>query len=943
VTKPSVLTFYSYRGGVGRSMALLNAACLLARGGRRVLMVDFDLEAPGLTALIRRTDLVAEPLLAQQTRGVVDIMREYLQKPDQPVWAPRDGKTDLTPYSFTIKLKKSENPFAQGGSLALMTAGREEGYDANRAAVFENSGHSTQHWVGFAQRFREALLGAEAFDYILVDSRTGLSDEAYISAKFLCDFLVILCGLNDQNVEGTAKFLTKVTAWEEQKLGPRKVVLVASPVCEYEEDAKKLRFEAIRQRFKEVTGADIGFNLSLPYHPRVSLYEELVALNWPESGLGRAYQSLSVLIRDMADDNLKAWVDRVLNAFHTGQTKDSEQALRNVAAIDLDQARNLARQLSGLLTQLDSEAAREVLPILDVLAEIAPEEAFHPLQAARMAFKVGDSAPSVLAKLETAHKLAQASNNRSVLAAIYEERAKVLATVDAPAARRNYEDAILLRRNLAGKRPLASALYNFAHLLVLDCDYAKARKALEESLAINRELGDRQLMAMTLHSLASLDRLQGDFAKARKGFEESWAIARALGDRRGIAVTLNSIAELDGLQGDYAKARKGSEESLAVARELGNRQGIAVALNHLADLDHLQGDYPKARKGYEESLAISRELGDRQWIAAALQGLAKLDQSQGDYGKARKGYEESLAIKRELGDLRGISVALHNMAKLDRLQGDYAKARKGFEESLPIARESGNDREIAVTLHELADLDRLQGDYEKARKGFEGPLAIARELGDRKGISVMLYSIAELDLLQGDYLKARRGFEESLATDRGLGDRQGIAVTLHSIAELDRLQGDYAKARKGFEESLAIMRELGDRRGIAVTQLHLETARAQSEPHCSLDSLEAVANQARQNPDPYVAARADFLLGSVLRQRGQHKEALSQLDAALARANQYGLRGLAAAIQAERAQCLAAENRVNDAATVAREALSFFEAQQVRDPAEGILRRLAAV
>jgi hypothetical protein len=44
----SIVTFYSYKGGVGRTMALANVATLLAQRGQRVLVVDFDLEAPGL-------------------------------------------------------------------------------------------------------------------------------------------------------------------------------------------------------------------------------------------------------------------------------------------------------------------------------------------------------------------------------------------------------------------------------------------------------------------------------------------------------------------------------------------------------------------------------------------------------------------------------------------------------------------------------------------------------------------------------------------------------------------------------------------------------------------------------------------------------------------------------------------------------------------------------
>src|SRR5215467_8868015 len=44
----SIITFYSYKGGVGRSMALANVAVLLARRRKTVLAVDWDLEAPGL-------------------------------------------------------------------------------------------------------------------------------------------------------------------------------------------------------------------------------------------------------------------------------------------------------------------------------------------------------------------------------------------------------------------------------------------------------------------------------------------------------------------------------------------------------------------------------------------------------------------------------------------------------------------------------------------------------------------------------------------------------------------------------------------------------------------------------------------------------------------------------------------------------------------------------
>src|SRR5258706_3319360 len=43
-----IITFYSYKGGTGRSMTLANVAWILACAGNKVLTIDWDLEAPGL-------------------------------------------------------------------------------------------------------------------------------------------------------------------------------------------------------------------------------------------------------------------------------------------------------------------------------------------------------------------------------------------------------------------------------------------------------------------------------------------------------------------------------------------------------------------------------------------------------------------------------------------------------------------------------------------------------------------------------------------------------------------------------------------------------------------------------------------------------------------------------------------------------------------------------
>jgi hypothetical protein len=73
-----IYTFYSFKGGVGRSMALANVGEWLHEKGLRVLLVDWDLEAPGLESYFHLGDDAREALLnAQAHPGLMDMLFEY--------------------------------------------------------------------------------------------------------------------------------------------------------------------------------------------------------------------------------------------------------------------------------------------------------------------------------------------------------------------------------------------------------------------------------------------------------------------------------------------------------------------------------------------------------------------------------------------------------------------------------------------------------------------------------------------------------------------------------------------------------------------------------------------------------------------------------------------------------------------------------------------------
>jgi MinD-like ATPase involved in chromosome partitioning or flagellar assembly len=101
IEPPIIATFYSLRGGVGRSTALAYAAHILAARGRKVICVDMDLEAPGLAALFGKEGEIGEgyglvPLLVAIDNGEEpDISKHLLRVSEfEDIYCLPAGKPD---------------------------------------------------------------------------------------------------------------------------------------------------------------------------------------------------------------------------------------------------------------------------------------------------------------------------------------------------------------------------------------------------------------------------------------------------------------------------------------------------------------------------------------------------------------------------------------------------------------------------------------------------------------------------------------------------------------------------------------------------------------------------------------------------------------------------------------------------------------------------------
>ncbi len=268
-----VISFYSYKGGVGRSMAVANVGRLLAnqvsQAGRRVLLIDWDLEAPGLAQYFPR-------YVADSASGLInffagnypDCLREY--SPD------------------SVGPSKLEDSIVQTtDGVDVFPAGRQDATYPGLVSSF--------NWRELVRLHPEALTEfrlelSKKYAYILIDSRTGVSDISGISTGILPDKLVTLFAPNQQNLAGLRRVVPQILSFRRTSSDERPLTIFPVPSRfdamdlnrhqSYMIDFRDLFCELFKEQYGlESVDLEEHFNETLlPYVPTYSYGERIVVM-----------------------------------------------------------------------------------------------------------------------------------------------------------------------------------------------------------------------------------------------------------------------------------------------------------------------------------------------------------------------------------------------------------------------------------------------------------------------------------------------------------------------------------------------------------------------------------------------------------------------------------------------------------------------------------------
>jgi len=208
-----VITFYSYKGGTGRSMALANVACLLAKGSegdKQVLMIDWDLEAPGLHRFFR--DLfqneggTSPDRYLEEQPGLMDLFDRISERTHKSEYASAETaralfeSVDLQHFALRTDIE----------NLHLLKAGRfDERYPWMVNHFQWQELYDRVPWLISA--FAELL--SEQYDYVLIDSRTGVTDISGVCTMLMPEKLVAVFTPNRQSLLGLLDVVRRATTY----------------------------------------------------------------------------------------------------------------------------------------------------------------------------------------------------------------------------------------------------------------------------------------------------------------------------------------------------------------------------------------------------------------------------------------------------------------------------------------------------------------------------------------------------------------------------------------------------------------------------------------------------------------------------------------------------------------------------------------------------------
>jgi tetratricopeptide (TPR) repeat protein len=798
-------------------MALANVAWILAATGNRVLVIDWDLEAPGLHRYF--LPFLSDPNFVESP-GLLEIFEDYVRLIQEPTtnWPP-----GLTDPLYLADVRRHAVPlnydFPDAACLHVLAAGAQNETYARRLQEFNwRRFYNGYNGAEFLKKF--GAICREYYDHILIDSRTGVADTAGITTVELPDQVVLCFTYNRQSVEGVAAVGKTLVLNRKsfRKILPVPMrVLTDSKGIDRARDFARGHIAFLLKKYPPRHVDSYWENAEIGHYADYGFAETLAAfaeIPGRRQGLLADMLWLTAELTDSSDQPVLPRVaektrQRVLRGFMFADPIRAK--LAEIISADLDASpvaalRELIAQLKNEETG-DEELWKEIAAGAMKLAQgsgamALPEEALAATEEAVAVYR------ELAAARPDAHlpELAMSLNNLGNRLSDLGRREDALAAT---------EEALTVYRELAAARPdafkpdLATSLNNLGNALSGLGRREDALHATEEAVTVYRELAAarphifKANLAMSLNNLGNRLSALGRREGALQATEESVALRRELAAARpdafkpDLAMSLNNLGAMLNALGRREDALAATEEAVALRRELAAARPDAFKLDLAGGLNNLGvslsdlGRREDALPATEEAVTLHRELAAarpeafKPDLAMSLTNLGIRLNALGRCEDALAATEEAVALRRELAAARpdafkpDLAKSLNSLGAILYALGRREDALAATEEAVALRRELAAARpdafkpDLASALNNLGAILHALGRREDALAATEEAVALRRELAAARpdaflaDLAMSLSNLADCHDERGNAEVAIRYDSEAIATMSG--------------------------------------------------------------------------------------------------------------------------------------------------------------------------------
>ncbi len=434
-----------------------------------------------------------------------------------------------------------------------------------------------------------------------------------------------------------------------------------------------------------------------------------------------------------------------------------------------------------------------------------------------------------------------------------------------------YEKPVELAR--LSEKARMTVLIRLGWAYSLSSDTPRAIALFNQAMEIARKLDDASAIGACHFGLGRTYRFVSEIRIARDHYASALEYFRKVGNWRDLADCYFCIGNIDAREGDFRTALNSVKQALTIVGDRNEHDLLGRAYLDMGMLyENVGASYEKVIASHEKAAEHFRAAGNSYYLAVNYNNLAMRLVWLGQWERAESLVKEAIAELR-MADasesetmMHALAATLDTLALICLLRGRLDEADRLLEESLQIFHELRNRKETLRKEHPNEAETRLtvgrtyivKGQPDEAIKQFSRALDISVRLGDKQFLSETRLWLAEALLQTGDIGAARAQVEVTREFLRDMPDMPAWGLLMRTVAKLEAADGHLASAFQSLGQSTSVFRMRNFAFDLAINRI---------------------------------------VLAELMQRQGRTREAISEVESALAELERLG-----AAIEAQKAR-----------------------------------------